>query len=78
MTVASGERGFSKLSLIKNHLRSTFGQEKLNHLAMLSIEHELASKMCFLEVIDEFISSKNRRFRVPTMVLQKCSADDLD
>lgn len=73
VTVASGERGFSKLSLIKNHLRSTLGQDKLNHLAMLSIEHKLASKMSFVEVINEFVSTKSRRFSIPSSVLQKFS-----
>ena len=35
VTVASGERSFSKLKLIKTYLRSTISQEKLNNLAML-------------------------------------------
>ena len=37
ITVATGERGFSKLKLIKNYLRSTMSQERLNGLAILSI-----------------------------------------
>lgn len=37
MTVASDVREFSKLELIKNHLRSTLSQGKLNRLVMLSI-----------------------------------------
>jgi len=39
VTVASGERSFSKLKLIKTYLRSSMGQERLNNLAILSIEH---------------------------------------
>ena len=35
VTVAS----FSKLKLIKTYLRSSMGQERLNNLAILSIEH---------------------------------------
>ena len=49
VTVTCSEKGFSKLSLIKNHLRSTLGQEKLNHLTMISIEHEFASKCVALK-----------------------------
>ncbi|KAJ7332951.1 hypothetical protein JRQ81_015131 [Phrynocephalus forsythii] len=42
VTVAEGERSFSKLKLIKNYLRSTMSQERLSNLAMLSIEKEVA------------------------------------
>ena len=40
VTVATAERSFSKLKLIKNYLRSTMGQERLSGLAMLSIEND--------------------------------------
>ena len=45
VTVASAERSFSKLKLIKSYLRSTMSQEKLNGLAMMSIEKYLADKL---------------------------------
>ncbi|KAF8083114.1 hypothetical protein N665_0791s0011 [Sinapis alba] len=38
VSVASAERSFSKLKLIKSYLRSTMSQERRNGLAMLSIE----------------------------------------
>jgi hypothetical protein len=38
-TVASAERSFSKLKLLKNYLRS-MSQERLNNLAMCTIERE--------------------------------------
>nr|XP_016850957.1 PREDICTED: zinc finger MYM-type protein 1-like [Anolis carolinensis] len=38
ISVASGERSFSKLKLIKNYLRSTVSQERLSGLATLAIE----------------------------------------
>lgn len=38
VTVAGGERAFSKLKLIKNYLRSTMSQDRLCNLPMLSIK----------------------------------------
>ena len=43
-TVASAERSFSKLKLIKSYLRSTMSQERPNGLAMLLIETDLVDK----------------------------------
>ena len=43
VSVAEGERIFSKLSVVKNHLRSTIGQERLSHLILMSCEHDLAN-----------------------------------
>jgi len=45
VTVASGERSFSKLKLIKTYLRSSMLQDRLNGLAMLSIEKGVASEL---------------------------------
>jgi len=42
VSVASAECSFSKLKLIKNYLRSSMSQERLEGLVMLSIEQELA------------------------------------
>ena len=57
VTDASGERSFSKLKLIKNYLRSTMSQERLNGLAMLSIENDLAKKIDYEALIDNFASA---------------------
>uniref|UniRef100_A0A096MHE8 HAT C-terminal dimerisation domain-containing protein n=1 Tax=Poecilia formosa TaxID=48698 RepID=A0A096MHE8_POEFO len=54
VSVASSERSFSKLKIIKNYLRSTMGQERLSGLAILSIENERAKKM------DDFAERKTR------------------
>jgi len=42
LTVATAERSFSKLKIIKTYLRSTMSQERLDGLAIISIEHECA------------------------------------
>ena len=44
VTVASGERSFSKLNIIENEKRVTMIQERLNGLSMLAIENELAQR----------------------------------
>jgi hypothetical protein len=45
VTVATAERSFSKLKIIKNYLRSTMAQERLNALAVISIEVEEAKAL---------------------------------
>ena len=54
VTVASAERSFSKLKLIKNFMQSTMTQERLCDLALLSIECEIAKVVDFKEIINDF------------------------
>ncbi|XP_022181556.1 uncharacterized protein LOC111041563 [Myzus persicae] len=61
VTVASGERSFSKLKLIKTYLRSTMTQERLSILAILSIENKMTQTINFDDVIDNFASIKSRK-----------------
>jgi hypothetical protein len=61
VTVASAERSFSKLKLIKSYLRSTMSQERLNGLAILSIEKEMLKKLEYKNLISNFASQKARR-----------------
>ncbi|KAL7120485.1 hypothetical protein ACP275_02G125900 [Erythranthe tilingii] len=61
VTVASAERTFSKLKLIKSYLRSTMSQERLNGLAMLSIEKDIVRKIDYSGVINDFASKNARR-----------------
>ncbi|KAM7160113.1 zinc finger MYM-type protein 1-like [Macrochelys suwanniensis] len=58
LTVASGERSFSKRKLIKTHLRSTMTQETLVSLAIISIEHELAQTVDLQEAVQIFATKK--------------------
>lgn len=54
------ERSFSKLRIIKNYLRSTMTDQRLNDLTIMAIEREIP--MDFEQVIDKFsISHKNSR-----------------
>jgi len=61
VTVASGERSFSKLKLTKNYLRSSMGQERLNNLAILSVEDDVARSLNYTDVIDSFVAAKSRK-----------------
>ena len=61
VTVATCERSFSKLKLIKNYMRSKMGQERLSSLAIVLIENEVANNIDFDDVISEFASRKARK-----------------
>jgi len=61
VTNCSGERSFSKLKRIKNELRSTMLQERLNSLSLMSIECDMLKNIDFKEVIDDFANLKSRK-----------------
>jgi len=60
VSLASRERSFSKLKLIKNYLRS-MSQERLFSLSVLSVENGFAKDIDFEEVINSFASVKTRK-----------------
>jgi hypothetical protein len=51
VSVASCERSFSKMNLIKSYLRSTISQDRFTDLSILSIENEIAFSIDFRAVI---------------------------
>ena len=59
--IASAERSFSKLKLIKSYLRSTMSQERLSGLAILSIEKEMLEELKYKNLISNFASQKARK-----------------
>lgn len=61
VSVASGERSFSKLKLIKTYLRSTMLQQRLVGLATISIENEEASNLDLAKLVEKFASLKARK-----------------
>ncbi|KAJ1283327.1 hypothetical protein BS78_03G119900 [Paspalum vaginatum] len=61
VTVASAERSFSKLKLLKNCLRSTMLQERLNGLAMCCIEKDVSDNIDLDIILNDFASRNARR-----------------
>ncbi|XP_050056135.1 zinc finger MYM-type protein 1-like [Aphis gossypii] len=54
VTSCTCERVFSKLSIVKNKLRCTMCQDRLESLLLIFTEQELACKLDFNEIVDEF------------------------
>ena len=61
VTVASRERSFSKLNLLKSYLCSTMTQERLNGMATIAIEHDILAEINDEDIIEVFISKNTRR-----------------
>lgn len=61
VTVASGERSFSKLKIIKNYLRNSMEQNRLSNLSIISIEHKKASLISYDDIIKTFAAKKARK-----------------
>ncbi|VAH92175.1 unnamed protein product [Triticum turgidum subsp. durum] len=55
------KKSFSKLKLLKNYLRSTMSQERLNSLAILGIEKKLLDEIDIDTIISNFASQNVRR-----------------
>ena len=54
-------RSFSKLKLLKSYLKSTMLQDRLNGLAILSIESEVLELFDYKTLINDFAAKKARR-----------------
>ena len=58
--VASAERSFSKLKLIKSYLRSTMSPERLSELAILLIENKMLEELEYKNLINQLTSQKTK------------------
>jgi len=61
VTVASAERSFSKLKLIKLYLRATISQERFVGLSFISIENKIIKSLDIENIIDKFAAIKTRK-----------------
>lgn len=57
----SSERSFSCLKRVKTFLRSTMTEDRLNDLAVLTIESEWAKSVSFEETVSAFCDRRLRR-----------------
>jgi hypothetical protein len=64
MTSAEVERSFSTLKRIKTFLRNTIVEERLNALAMLSIEKSMINEMSNFNEEVMLIQKKDRRINL--------------
>jgi len=60
-TVASAERFFSKLELVKNYVRSAMSQTRLVDLAKLNIESGIVRQVDIDSVIKNFANKNTRK-----------------
>ena len=60
----SGERSFSKLKLLKTHLRSCMTQERLNSLVLLNIETNVLRGIDMSSLINDFALKKSRKHNI--------------
>ena len=63
-TNAASERTFSTMKRVKSYLRSTMGQERLNHLMTLNIYKKEVSKLDLNIVANEFVQGSDHRNQV--------------
>ena len=61
VTVATGERSFSSLKLIKTFLRTTMAQERLSSLSLIAIERDICKGLSYDKLVSQFFAMKKRR-----------------
>lgn len=64
VSVATNERKFSQLKLVKTLLRSTMADDRLNALLMLASEKDLTDKIDRNKIVSRWGQLKHRRIRV--------------
>lgn len=60
-TNCSAERSFSALRRIKNYLRNSITQDRLQHISILHIENTILKKIDFDDIIKTFSEAKARK-----------------
>ena len=61
MASATAERSFSALRRLKNYLRTTMTQKRLNHLMVMHIHKERTDQLNLSSIAKEFVSVNERR-----------------
>lgn len=61
LTTASAERSFSTLRRLKNYLRSTMTQKRLNHLILLHTHKKAQLVLIFIQLLMTLFQKNNQR-----------------
>ena len=61
VTSATAERSFSTLRRLKNYLRSTMTQKRLNHVVLLHVHKQQTDQLDLSEIASQLISANDRR-----------------
>lgn len=60
---ATNERSFSQLKIVKNLLRTTMSDNRLNDLLLLKCERDLTDSLDYTMLINSWGKLKNRRIK---------------
>lgn len=63
-TNATSERSFSALRMVKNYLRSTMTQSRLNNLMILHVYKDQTDCLSLSSVAQEFVDNNHVRHRI--------------
>ena len=63
-TNCESERAFSALKRLKIYLRSTMGQERLNHLMILHVHKSRTDKLIVIDIANDSVSKSERRLTI--------------
>ena len=63
-TNAESERGFSTMRRLKNYLRSTMGDNRLDNLMVLCIHKESLGQIDMVKVLNEFVAKKDHKAEI--------------
>ena len=63
-TNAASEHSFSVMQRIKNYLRSTMIQPRLNHLMILNVYKEISDKMDLKDIANQFVQGNEHRLTI--------------
>ncbi|ENN80215.1 hypothetical protein YQE_03356, partial [Dendroctonus ponderosae] len=71
ISVATAKRSCSKLKIIKDYLRSTMSQERLENISIISIESDLLQQLEIQTLVNEFATNKSRKIRKPLVLAKR-------
>ena len=64
ITNCSAERAFSKMAIVKNDLRSSMLNDRLNALCLITIQRTLLKNINFQDIVTDFANVKARKVSI--------------